>query len=250
MECALTRQEPAEMVDGDPSDRRLSRRRLGQYENIIGPAVRVTSLSNRRLPLSFRHQPDSLVARSRRRGFRIPFLILLLSSLALCTAVPVSAQNAPTGKVFILNLFSIHLGYEVSWRDYVTDDTDRLRDTSVTGYDIQYRQMGTTTWNDVSHSGTEWIARITGLTASTVYQVRVRKTNAAGNGPWSDIEDGSAVVSHTSIDPPIGLRVTPATPKQHSIGRRRHTPLASPSPVTAFVYEARPMIRPSADLST
>ena len=59
-----------------------------------------------------------------------------------------------------------------------------------------------------------WAARITGLTSGTEYQVRVRKTNAAGNGPWSDIEDAAAVRSSaTTIDPPFGARVTPGNAK-------------------------------------
>ena len=44
--------------------------------------------------------------------------------------------------------------------------------------------------------------------------MRVRKTNAAGNGPWSDIEDAAAVRSSaTTIDPPFGARVTPGNAK-------------------------------------
>ena len=79
---------------------------------------------------------------------------------------------------------------------------------------MQYREFGTTSWSDVSHSGTAWAARITGLSAGTQYQVRVRKTNAAGAGPWSDIENADAVTSSaTKIDPSSGARVTPGNAK-------------------------------------
>ena len=61
MAYALTRQETVEMMGGNPSDRRLSRRRLGRYKNIIGPAVRVTSCDG-----------SSFVLRRRRSSIRLP----------------------------------------------------------------------------------------------------------------------------------------------------------------------------------
>ena len=162
-----------------------------------------------------RQRPD---VRTGRPPARLPLLLpvlgLLFAALSLFAATPAAAQNAPTSKPFITDLFSIHLGYEVRWRDYITDDSNLRRDASVTGYDIQYRESGTTSWSDVPHSGNAWAARITGLTGGTEYQVRVRKTNAAGNGPWSDIEDGTAVATKTTtIDPPFGARVTPGNAK-------------------------------------
>ena len=143
----------------------------------------------------------------------VPTLALMLSAIALFAAAPAAAQSAPTGKPLITHAYLIHLGYEVRWQDVLDDDTNSVREASVTGYDIQYRAMGTTSWTDVSHSGTSWTVRITGLTIGTEYQVRVRKTNAAGNGPWSDIEDADAVVSRSGIDPPVGARVTPGNAK-------------------------------------
>ncbi len=142
-------------------------------------------------------------------------LALLLGALLLFAAAPAEAQSAPTGKPFITDVHRIHLGHDVWWRDYITDDSNTRRDASVTGYDVQYRVTGTTTWNDHSHIGTRWFARITGLVAGNQYDIRVRKTNAAGNGPWSDVENvSSAVVSRPSQpDPPLGARVTPGNGK-------------------------------------
>ncbi len=155
------------------------------------------------------------------RLFCLPVLALLLGALSLFAAAPVAAQNAPTGKPFISDIFrSVHLGYDVWWQDYIYDETNTLRDPSVTGYDVQYRVSGTTQWTDFPHVGTTWVARITNLVEGEFYEFRVRKTNAHGNGPWSDIEDTkhmdlNAPVSSgdTGIDPPIGVRVTPGNAK-------------------------------------
>ena len=92
MACALTRQEPVEMMDRNPSDRRLSRRRLGQYENIVGPAIqrselrpvtaRVSSCGVADLQLGSERQFDQCVGRSCARRFRFPFVALLLAALS------------------------------------------------------------------------------------------------------------------------------------------------------------------------
>ena len=55
---------------------------------------------------------------------------------------------------------------------------------AVTDYDVQYRETGTN-WKTASHVGTATTRRIEDLTADTVYQVRVRATNAEGSGDWS-----------------------------------------------------------------
>ncbi len=152
------------------------------------------------------------------RMLRVPLVsLLVLVAVALVSvfpAAPADAQSAPTGKAFITNVFrGVHLGYDVTWRDYVDDDT--RRDASVTGYDVQYREKDTTSWSDHPHSGTSWFARITGLTVGKTYEFRVRKKNATGAGPWSDIEEAvQSVHSRPSgIDPPMWIRVTPGNTK-------------------------------------
>ncbi len=57
--------------------------------------------------------------------------------------------------------------------------------SSVSGYDVQYRQGSTGSWTDHTHSGTGTSATITGLTNSTAYWVQVRATNSRGDGPYS-----------------------------------------------------------------
>lgn len=75
----------------------------------------------------------------------------------------------------------------------------------ITGYDVEWKTStgttfftgdnpGTTETEVVNHTGTETTATITGLTAGTTYQVRIRANNAdleSNNGPWSLVATGS-----------------------------------------------------------
>ena len=70
--------------------------------------------------------------------------------------------------------------------------------SAITGYDVHYRETGGN-WQNANHTGTGTTKRITGLTADTAYQVRVRASNAEGTGDWSpaasartDAADGAA----------------------------------------------------------
>ncbi len=55
----------------------------------------------------------------------------------------------------------------------------------ITGYDLRYRQSGTTDWTDGPQNVTGLTAAIIGLSANTEYEVQVRATNSDGDGPWS-----------------------------------------------------------------
>ena len=62
---------------------------------------------------------------------------------------------------------------------------------AISDYDIQHRikvGQGWGTWTDwqASTVSTATTTTITGLTNGTTYQVRVRATNSAGDGPWTD----------------------------------------------------------------
>ena len=59
----------------------------------------------------------------------------------------------------------------------------------ITGYGVEYRQGASGTWTNWSHSGTDTMATITGLTANTEYQVRVRALNGETPSDWSDPSD-------------------------------------------------------------
>ena len=56
---------------------------------------------------------------------------------------------------------------------------------AISGYDVEYRQGTSGSFSGWSHSGTGTSATITGLSASTSYQVQVRAVNDEGNSSWS-----------------------------------------------------------------
>ena len=55
----------------------------------------------------------------------------------------------------------------------------------ITDFDLQYQQVGTTTWTEWPHVGTALSTNITPLNPGTSYRVQLRATNAAGTSPWS-----------------------------------------------------------------
>ena len=57
-------------------------------------------------------------------------------------------------------------------------------------YDVAYRLSGTTAWTDANYEGVETATVLTGLAMSTVYEIRVRASNAEGTGQWSDASTG------------------------------------------------------------
>ena len=61
--------------------------------------------------------------------------------------------------------------------------------SAITGYDVHYRETGGN-WQNANHTGTGTTKRITGLTADTAYEVRVRASNAEGTGDWSPAASG------------------------------------------------------------
>ena len=58
----------------------------------------------------------------------------------------------------------------------------------ITGYALEYR-VGTGTWTNFAHSGTAVTTTLTGLTADTSYQARVRAKNGETDSDWSDASD-------------------------------------------------------------
>ena len=106
-----------------------------------------------------------------------------------------ATPNSVPGKPAVtLDAGSEELG--VSW-------TDEIDVFAITGFAVQYKEsdaadVPATTPNDPStgwvahaHSGTATTATIAGLTDGTGYDVRVRATNAIGDGPWSDAAQGT-----------------------------------------------------------
>ena len=67
----------------------------------------------------------------------------------------------------------------------------------ITDYDVQYRQVGTPSWEDWSHTGSGTSTTITGLRAGTAYYVQVRANNAGGASAWSSTGSG---ITHGNMD--------------------------------------------------
>ena len=70
----------------------------------------------------------------------------------------------------------------------------------ITGYNVNYRVSTATAWETFTHSGAGVTRTITGLTASTSYQVRVRALNGETPSAWSDASD--AVRTNADTDTP------------------------------------------------
>ena len=56
---------------------------------------------------------------------------------------------------------------------------------AITGYDVQYRLAGASSWTSHPHAGAGTSTTITGLENGATYEVQVRAKNADGTGPWS-----------------------------------------------------------------
>ena len=59
----------------------------------------------------------------------------------------------------------------------------------ITGYDVQYKVSTDSSWTAFAHTGSGLTTTITGLTADTSYQVRVRAKNGETDSDWSDASD-------------------------------------------------------------
>ena len=70
--------------------------------------------------------------------------------------------------------------------------------SAITGYDVQYRVSGAASWTDAGHSGTGLSLTLTGLTASTDYEVQVRASNAEGTGAWSATAIGTTTANEAA----------------------------------------------------
>ena len=156
------------------------------------------------------------------RRLALAALVLAAGLVATLVSSPTAGAAAPASKPWFYSQAPAHLGFQLYWYDGYPDTRD---DPSVTGYDVQYRETGSTTWLSWSHSGTVRAVEFSNLTAGTAYQVRVRATNNDGNSRWSEIEDVSAVVSlATTVNPPFPVQVVPGDAQVRvTWGRPSHT---------------------------
>ena len=90
---------------------------------------------------------------------------------------------------------------EASWT--APDDNG----SAITGYDVHYRETGGN-WQDAGHTGTATTKRITGLTADTAYEVRVRASNSEGAGDWSPAASARTDAAAEAPDAPSAPTLT------------------------------------------
>ena len=69
----------------------------------------------------------------------------------------------------------------------------------ITGYDVQYKVSTDSSWTAFAHTGSGLTTTITGLTADTSYQVRVRAKNGETDSDWSDAS--TAVSTNAAMTP-------------------------------------------------
>ena len=81
----------------------------------------------------------------------------------------------------------------------------------IAGYDLQYREGTTGTWEDFAHTGTAATTTITGLTADTSYQVQVRAKNGETDSDWSDPSD-AVKTNAAAAAPTISAVAVTSTP--------------------------------------
>ena len=93
-------------------------------------------------------------------------------------------------------------GFTASWTEPANPGP------AITNYEVQYREGTSGTWTDAGHSGTDLSVAVTGLTAGTVYQVRVRATNAEGTSAWSATAVPGVTVSATTLSVPENSTAT------------------------------------------
>ena len=121
------------------------------------------------------------------RAFRRSPLLLRLLSAALLGALLLHG-SAPAVEAQVLEkpeaaqIVRLHLGAYLFWHESSGAD----------GYEIQTRsQSGGTwgNWSSISYTGTTQPATVTGLTAGTKYQWRIRATSGSEQSEWSGHDD-------------------------------------------------------------
>ena len=100
-----------------------------------------------------------------------PLSLPISATIAGPSTGPPDAPSAPT------------LTADATWLD-VAWAAPADNGSAITDYDLQYR-VTNGNWASADHTGTGTTTRLTGLTADTEYEVRVRATNAEGTSGWS-----------------------------------------------------------------
>ena len=105
---------------------------------------------------------------------------------SIAVTIRVTDINEPPGQPTALLVVPgwLPLTLDVSW----TAPTNT--GPAITGYDVWYKKVGNSSWSAHPFTGPTTFRQITGLQAASLYEVKVRATNAEGTGIWSGIETG------------------------------------------------------------
>lgn len=84
----------------------------------------------------------------------------------------------------------------------LTVDWDAPTNTgpAINDYDVRYRVSGSGSFDDAGYNGETTETTITGLSASTTYEVQVRATNPEGTSDWSDSGTGTTTLAKPVLD--------------------------------------------------
>ena len=104
---------------------------------------------------------------------------------------------------------------------------------AIASYGVQYRAGSSGTWSDGPEDVATTTATITSLTANTLYQARVRATNAEGDSGWSD-PPGSGRTNSSTNNAPV---FDPAMPERE-IAENTAAGVNVGAPVTATDADA------------
>ena len=83
-------------------------------------------------------------------------------------------------------------------------------------YDLQYRQGTSGAWSDGPQDQTNLSATILNLMENTQYQVQVRATNSAGDGPWSPPGSGRTLLGNNAAPVISNVDTMPSFPENPS----------------------------------
>ncbi len=110
--------------------------------------------------------------------FRVRAMLFSIPGLASnkASATPVAVPSRPEVPTLAANDQQL----AVSWVEPADNGT------SISDYDVQYKETSVILWTDASYTGTGTDTTITGLTNGTSYDVRVRAASSVGSSLWSD----------------------------------------------------------------
>ena len=158
-------------------------------------------------------------------------VVVAVLNLSTVTAAP-SAPTAPT----VAGVSGSTTSLTVSWSAPADNGS------AITSYDLQYQQDGSTDWTNGPQDVNGTSATITGLAASTSYQVQVRATNAEGDSDWSPSGSGTTNAVQTATAPvaPAAPTVVAVTGSSTSLAVSWSAPADNGSAITSYDLQYRP----------